>query len=158
MTTVVDTSALLALLYPDDEHNERASELLTAAASDDRLAINPVVHAELAADSTFGAVEELDYFLSDTGIVVDELPREVAFRAGETFAAYLDNRGATLQCPACGHEATHECPECGRTVTTRQHIAADFLVGAHAEQSGSLLTFDSGFFREYFDVDVRSVS
>jgi len=53
MTTVVDTSALLALIYPDDEHNERAVSLLTAAAEHGKLAVNHVVYGELAADSTF---------------------------------------------------------------------------------------------------------
>lgn len=158
MTTLVDTSALLALLYPDDDHNERAVRVLTDAAADGRLAINPVVYAELAADSTFTDRADLDYFLDDTGIVVDAVPDTATFRAGETFGTYLDRRGDELECPACGHATTHDCPECGRTITARQHIAADFLVGAHAESVGSLVTFDAGFYRDYFDVDVLCVS
>jgi predicted nucleic acid-binding protein len=157
-TTVVDTSALLALLYPDDEHNERAADLLQRAAEDGKLAINSVVYAELAADDTFGSREELDYFLSDTGIAVESLDREVSFRAGEAFQRYLSRRGDSLQCPACGTETTFTCPECGTEITARQHIAADFLIGAHAETADRLLTFDSGFYRDYFDVPVRTVS
>lgn len=157
MKTVVDTSALVALLYPDDEHNERAAALLREAAEGGKLLANTVVYAELAADPYFESRDDLDAFLDDTGIVVEEIPRDAQFAAGEAFRTYLDRRGEGLQCSECGHQATHECPECGATVTARQHVAPDFLVGAHAERADALLTFDAGFFRDYFDVDVRSV-
>lgn len=157
MTTVVDTSALLALLYPDDDHNDRAERLLTEAAAENRLVINPVVYAELAADSTFTDRDDLDYFIDDTGIETDEIPAETAYRAGEAFETYLSRRGEELECPGCGRATTFECPDCGRAITARQHIAADFLIGAHAEREGELITFDGGFYRDYFDVSVRTV-
>ncbi|MEF8786418.1 MAG: PIN domain-containing protein [Haloarculaceae archaeon] len=157
MTTVVDTSALLALLYPDDDHNDRAVELLSEASEAGKLTINPVVYSELAADEIFDTEENLDYFLSDTGIAVETLPRNVSFRAGQAFGTFLSRRGETLQCPACGTEITVECPDCDAAITARQHIAADFLIGAHAETAGSLLTFDSGFYRDYFDVDLSAI-
>lgn len=158
MTAVVDTSVVLALLYPDDEHNERASRLLTQAASDGRLSINPIVYSELAADSTFDGGDELDYFLDDTGIAVEEITSRIAFRAGEAFESYLSRRGQQLECPGCGRASTFECPDCGRTITARQHIAADFLIGAHAETASELLTFDDGFYRDYFDISIRTVT
>lgn len=155
--TVVDTSALIALLYPDDQHNERASTLLHEAYQEGALRINPIVYAELAADPFFATPEELDAFLDDTGIAVEELPREVLFAGGEAFQTYLERRGDGLQCPECGHTTTYECPECGAAITARQHIAADFLIGAHAEQADSLLTFDQGFYRDYFDVTCLAI-
>lgn len=158
MNTVVDTSAILALLYPDDEHNERATELLQDASEAGRLAINPVVYAEVAGDSTFDSREELDYFLSDTGIAIDSIEDAVAFRAGESFSTYLSRRGDTLECPSCGRETTVECQDCERELSARQHTAADFLIGAHGESADRLLTFDGGFYRDYFDVDIQSVS
>lgn len=158
MTTVVDTSALLALLYPDDEHSDRATELLSAATADSKLVINHVVYSELAADDTFQSRENLDYFLSDTGITVEDLSPDVSFRAGEAFDTYLSRRGEELQCPACGTETTVECPDCAETLTARQHVAADFVIGAHAEAAGRLLTFDDGFYRDYFDVELTTVS
>lgn len=158
MTTVVDTSALLALLYPDDEHNRRAKRLLTEAQQAGKLAINPVVYGELAADSTFGSRDDLDYFLDDTGIVVESISRSVAFRAGDAFGTYLDRRGDGLQCPNCGHETTFECPDCDEVITARQHIAADFVIGAHGERADALVTFDSGFYRDYFDATLRCIS
>ena len=61
-----------------------------------------------------------------------------------------------LQCSGCGHES-FECPSCDRPITARQHVPADFLIGAHAETADGLLTFDAGFFRDYFDLTVRTV-
>lgn len=158
MTTLVDTSALLALLYPDDAHNDRAVTLLSRAAESGKLLINPVVYGELAADETFADRDNLDYFCSDTGLVVEGLPRDVAFRAGDAFETYLSRRGDTLQCPACGTETEIHCPDCGTRIAPRQHIAADFLIGAHAEAAGRLLTFDRGFYRDYFDVELQTVA
>jgi hypothetical protein len=155
--TVVDTSALVALLYPDDRHNERAVTLLQSAAADGVILINPVVYAELAADSYFGSNEQLDAFLDDTGIVVEKLPSDALFDAGEAFQTYLDRRGDGLQCSECGHQTTYECEECGAPVATRQHVPADFLIGAHAETAEALITFDRGFYRDYFDVECRTV-
>lgn len=156
--TVVDTSALIALLYPDDSHNAAAASLLQDAAEAGALIVNPIVYAELAADSYFGTPEELDAFLDDTGIVREPLPDAAQFDAGEAFATYLERRGAALQCPNCGETATYTCPACGESITARQHIAADFLIGAHAEHADRLLTFDTGFYREYFDVDCRTIT
>ena len=151
--TVVDTSAVLALLYPDDDHNRRASNRVHEAAQKGALRINPIVYAELAADQFFSSPEELDAFLNDTGIILEELPREAVFVAGESFQRYLQRRGDELQCPSCGDANVYDCPSCGESITARQHIAAGFLIGAHAERADALLTFDQGFFRDYFDVD-----
>lgn len=155
--TVVDTSALLALLYPDDEYNRRAAALLQDAATTGPLLINSVVYAELAADPFFGSSGELDAFLGDIGIVIEDAPHDAVFAAGEAFRSYLERRGSGLQCPECGHQTTYPCQECGTSVTSRQHIAADFLIGAHASTADALLTFDAGFHRDYFDVNCRSI-
>lgn len=155
--TVVDTSALIALLYPDDTHNRRATELLHDAAEDGVLLIDPIVYAELAADAHFGSREQLDAFLDDTGIVLENVPRTAQFEAGVAFQTYLERRGNELQCSECGHETTFDCPSCGATISARRHLASDFLIGAHATTADALLTFDEGFFRDYFDVEVRTV-
>ena len=157
MKTVVDTSVVLALLYPDDVHNERAGDLLHEASEAGKTVLNPVVYSELAADSTFDSRDELDYFLSDTGLVMEPVTAAISYRAGESFRTYLDRRGDHLECPSCGRETAFDCPSCGTTISARQHIAADFLIGAHAETADRLLTFDAGFFRNYFDVSVQTV-
>jgi hypothetical protein len=71
---------------------------------------------------------------------------------------YLDRRGDRVQCPACGHETTFLCPDCDATISARQHIAADFFIGAQAEyEPDRLLTFDWGLFGTYFEVETLSV-
>lgn len=158
MRTVVDTSALIALLYPKDKHNQKASELLNEAYTEGGVFINDVVFSELAADPYFDDAEHLGRFLEDTGIRLDRLERQTLFRAGEAFRIYLEERGDELQCPNCGHKAVFDCPNCGSVIRGRQHIASDFIIGAHAEiQGDKLISFDVGFFKKYFDVKVSGI-
>lgn len=155
MKTVVDTSALLALLYPDDAHNERASSLLHEAYNRGALVVPDVVYAELAADSVFDERSDLEHFLTDTGLDRESPSSAALFAAGKRFQTHLDRRGEALQCPSCGERALFRCPSCDTEITARQHIAADFVIGAQAElDADALLTFDEGFYREYFDVEV----
>lgn len=155
MKTVVDTSALVALLNPDETHNERASDLLMRAYSDGAVVVAPVTYTELSADPYFETSDELDAFLDDTGIRIEEPNSDALFAAGDAFRTYLDRRGEQLQCSECGAEAVFECPDCEASVTARQHVPADFLIGAlAAEQADRLLTFDGGFFETYFSLDL----
>jgi len=156
MKTVADTSALIALLYPDDEHNERASKALGEARNDGAVVVSPVTYAELAVDSTFRHADEVDAFFDDTGVRVEEVEHETLFLAGEKFQEYLGERGDTLQCPECGEKTIFNCPSCGNEITAIQHLPSDFVIGAHAErQADALVTFDTGFFETYFDVETH---
>lgn len=49
------------------------------------------------------------------------------------------------------------CSDCGTDLSRRQHVVADFLIGAHAaEDADELLTLDGDFHRSYFDgLEVR---
>lgn len=158
MKTAIDTSIIIALRNPEERYNRKASELLGRAYREGSLCIHPVVYTELAAYPGIESGEELETFLRDTGIQLSTPERQTLFRAGTAFGEYLDNRGNHLQCSRCGHEAVFNCSSCGETVSARQHVPADFQIGAHAEKEADrLATFDKGFFSTYFDVETLSV-
>jgi predicted nucleic acid-binding protein len=150
VTTGVDTNALLALLY-DDDYADDSEAALRDSYREGPLVITPVVYAELAADGHFDTETALDEFLSDFSIRVEAPSHEATFRAGEAFREYLDRRPDGLSCPSCGEERTVTCASCGEPLTPRQHIAADFIIGAHAlADADALISFDSGFYGTYF--------
>lgn len=150
MTTAVDTNALLALLYEDD-YADASEDTLRRAYRDGRIVITPLVYAELTADGHFETASDLDRFLEDFSIQLDEPTQEALFRAGGTFQQYADRRPNGLQCPSCGTEQTVRCEECHADLTPRQHIAADFVIGGHATvDADALISFDTGFYRTYF--------
>lgn len=150
MTTAVDTNALLAILYQDD-HTAASEAALRRAYQEGRVVITPIVYAELAADGHFETETELDQFLEDFSIQVEEPSRAARFNAGVAFQRYTDRRPDGLQCPSCGTKQTVRCEECNESLSPRQHIAADFLIGGHATtDADSLISFDDGFYATYF--------
>ena len=156
MRAVVDSSALLAYLYEDDPHAELATKALETTYREGKLLIDSVVYAELAGEEGFADETEIDQFLDETGIDVESPSNAAMAAAGAAFTEYLSRRGDALQCPACGEQTTVSCPECGRRLEPRQHLSPDFLIGAHAAVDADvLITFDAGFYRSYFDVDIR---
>lgn len=156
MITAVDTNALLALLY-DDTHADAAEAALQRAYRDGKLVITPIVYAELAADGHFETSGDLDQFFADFSIQTVDASAEARFRAGEAFSDYASRRPDGFQCPSCGTEQAIPCGSCGTDLTSRQHIAADFLIGGHAAvDCEALISFDTGFYQTYFDsVSVR---
>lgn len=150
MTTVVDTNALLAILY-EDTHTAASEAALRRAYQEGKIVITPIVYAELAADGHFDTESELNQFLEDFSIHLVEPSREALFRAGHQFQRYTARRPDEFQCPACGSTQTVVCEECGEELASRQHIAADFVIGGHAiVDADSLISFDSGFYETYF--------
>lgn len=150
MITVVDTNALLAMLY-EDEHTDASEAALRRAYREGRVVITPIVYAELAADGYFETTSELDQFLGDFSIQVDDPSRKALFRAGEQFQQYTVRRPDGLQCPSCGKKQTVRCEACGENRSPRQHIAADFVIGGHATIDGdALVSFDTAFYETYF--------
>lgn len=150
MTTAVDTNALLALLYEDD-YTDASEAALRSAYREGRVVVTPIVYAELAADGHFDTASELDRFLEDLSIRLEEPSRKALFRAGERFQRYTARRPDGLQCPSCGTKRTVRCEECNGVLDPRQHIAADFLIGGHATgDCDALVSFDTAFYETYF--------
>lgn len=148
--TAVDTNALLALLYEDDHANASEAELRRAYRRG-RTVITPIVYRELAADGHFDTASELDQFLEDLSIRVVEPSREALFRAGERFQRYTGRRPDGLQCPSCRAKRDVRCENCSETLSPRQHIAADFVIGGHATvDADALLSFDTAFYGTYY--------
>lgn len=150
MITAVDTNALLAILY-EDAHTDTSEAELRRAYQQGRVVLTPIVYAELAADGVFDTATDLDQFLSDLSIQLIEPSRKALFEAGEQFQRYIGGRPDGLQCPSCGSKQAVYCDGCGEGLTPRQHLAADFVIGAHAAIDGdALVSFDSVFYETYF--------
>lgn len=124
MKTAVDSSVLFDIVKgaPGAPAAQTALERALAHGS---LCVCAVVVAELG--RYFSDEQDLRDFLQACQIDHDPLSMEAALEAARTMRSYARNKG------------------------TRERVAPDFLIGAHAiEQADALLTNDAGFFRNYF--------
>ena len=129
--TAIDTNVLLDIVEDDDGRARSALAALDAAAKTGALIVSPAVYAELRAHPGWSEVD-VDRYLSSFGIRVDWQPEESVWRtAGNVFAAYaLRRRRAGAGAP--------------------RRLIADFLIGAHAQARGGLITRDGAFFARTF--------
>lgn len=151
MITAVDTQVFLDVLLADPRFGTASAAALDRARREGSLVIGEVVYAELA--TRFPSRRELSRFLAETGVALVESSREALWRAGSAWKQYAASRRGTaeLRCPGCGQAFLCSCPGCGRTVAWRQHVIADFLIGAHAwTHADRLLTRDVAYFRRWF--------
>ena len=122
---LVDTNVLVDVLQDDPQWADWSIGQLRAQSKVHRLAINPIIYAELSL--TFATVEALDQTVADLGLVMIELPRPALFLAGKAFAQYRRQGG------------------------TKSNVLGDFFIGAHAAVSGhTLLTRDTRRYTSYF--------
>nr|WP_293195112.1 type II toxin-antitoxin system VapC family toxin [Ottowia sp.] len=121
----MDTNVLVDVLENDPEWADWSIAQLRAQAQIHRLAINPVIYAELSL--TFSTVEALDETLAALQIPVIEMPRPALFLAGKAFVKYRRQGG------------------------TKTNVLADFFIGAHAAVAGwPVLTRDVRRYAGYF--------
>ena len=124
MITLVDSNVLLDVLTDDPVWAERSSAAIARAADEGRLAINPIVYAEVSVG--YERIEELDAALPPDDFTRLPLPWAAAFLAGKCFARYRRAGGK------------------------RRSPLPDFYIGAHAAVEGlTLLTRDAGTYRTY---------
>jgi predicted nucleic acid-binding protein len=123
--TLVDSNVTLDLVTDDPKWGGWSAEALARAADESRLAINPLIFAEVSI--RFAAIEELEQLLPSKDFDRLEMPYEAAFLAGKAFLSYK-RRGGNRSAPL-----------------------ADFYIGAHAAVGGlRLLTRDPRRYRTYF--------
>ncbi len=126
MITAVDTNVLVDILEPDPRYGAASGDALTRCLADGTVVACDVVWAEVA--TVYGEKQaELLAALETLGIAYSEVAQEAALEAARHWHAYRSQGGS------------------------RQRIAADFIVGAHAlVQCDRLLTRDRGFCRGGF--------
>ncbi len=125
MLTLVDSCVLLDVITEDPRWFTWSADQLSAAANRGRIAINPVIYAEVSI--RFETIEALDEVLSPDTFAFRPFSREIAFLAGKCFLQYRSRGGAK----------TTPLP--------------DFFIGAHAAiERLPLVTRDTGRFETYF--------
>lgn len=122
---LVDTNVLIDVLEDDPQWADWSIEMLRLQSRVHRLAINPIIYAELSL--TFSTVEALDEAVVGFGVELAEVPRPALFLAGKAFVGYRRSGGQ------------------------RNDVLADFFIGAHAAVEGwPILTRDPRKYRQYF--------
>ena len=120
---LVDSNVLLDVFARDSEWYDWSTAALTDSYG--RLAINPVIYAEVSAG--FDHVEEVDRQLPEDDYLRLPLPYSAAFLADKAFLAYRRAGGI------------------------RRSPLPDFFIGAHAAvERLALLTRDPARYRAYF--------
>lgn len=122
---LVDTNVLLDLFTADETWGEWSAFQLRAQSQVHRLAINPIIYAEISL--AFDSISTLDDALDTLQIEVLEIPRPALFLAARAHVHYRRKGGV------------------------KGKILADFLVGAHAAVTDmTVITRDRDRYRSYF--------
>lgn len=123
-TVLVDANVILDVVTSDPAWYAWSSAALSDVADSSRLAINPIVYAQVSV--AFTRIEDLDAALRPDVFTRLELPWPAAFLAGKCFLAYRRAGGE------------------------RRSPLPDFYIGAHAAVAGMLLlTRDASRYRTY---------
>lgn len=152
----VDTNILLDVLIPNSDFVQASLDCLLQAGETSRLIVCETVFAELS--TQFPSVFTLRHFLDETGITLCPSSTAVLFSAGQAWKTYHGRTSRSkITCSKCGSKLNSSCSSCGYEVQVRQHMVADFMIGAHAlVAADGLITRDRGFYRGYFE-DLRLI-
>ena len=126
MTSALDTSVLVDVLWGDPKYGKNSRIALEVAAREGAIIASPVVVAELR--QAYRTDDEVTEMLFELGVHVTAIELEDGLYAGRVHRRYREAGG------------------------TRTRILADFLIGAHAlHRADRLIARDRGFFREHFE-------
>jgi predicted nucleic acid-binding protein len=146
---IVDTNVLVYIYSGIPNFGRRYAELLGNLSVKYNLVIPKLVYGELSL--VFSSVNQLNSFLSDTGIIIGDIEPEAYIVAAKRWDRY--NQRRVLICQRCGKKLEKLiCRECDGEIKIRQHILTDFIIGAYALQTEKkkLVTSDKGYYSTYF--------
>jgi predicted nucleic acid-binding protein len=122
---IVDSYIIFDLWDQDPVWGSWSAQQLRSLSTAHDLAIDAVIYAEISA--RFSSQANLDKAIDELGLIVLEIPREVAFLAGKAFQQYRRQGG------------------------NRTNVFPDFFIGAHAASLRcEILTRDSRPYSTYF--------
>lgn len=125
MTTLVDSNVILDVVTDDAEWGDWSASILSGAAQQGRLAINPLIYAEVACG--FDRIEDLEEALPSQYFTREPLPWAAAFLAARAFL-FCRRRGGNRPTPL-----------------------PDFFIGAHAAVADyTLLTRERRRYKTYY--------
>lgn len=148
-SVIIDTNPLAYIYAGIPDLGKKYALLLGDLSKSKTLIVPKIVYGELSL--IFRSEIELARFLTDTGIVVGDMPPEAYLEAARRWDTY--NKRRVLTCHRCGTKIpTMVCDKCGASIKVRQHILADFLIGAYAlhMQDQTIVTHDAGYYVTYF--------
>ena len=146
---VVDTNPLVYIYSGVPKFGRLYADLLGNLSAKYTLVIPKIVYGELSL--IFRHANQLNHFLSDTGIIIADIDPESYLLAAKRWAKY--NKRRVLMCQRCGKTLKKlGCSECNSEIKIRQHILTDFIIGAYARQmeERKIVTSDKGYFSTYF--------
>lgn len=146
MKISLDSNLLLDLLL--DQDNDSIEKLRKLLEKRHLFSICYMVYGELVPFFTLNN-RDINLFLSEMDISVEGCSLAEYSYAGKKWHEY--SRKKITRCPTCGKQTEMICKVCGGVIKLRQHILADFVVGAYSElRCHALLTRDYGYYQTYF--------
>lgn len=126
MTTLFDTSVLIAIAKPEEKFHDWAKQSFSRFKSEGPIVINDVIYAELSI--SMDSKDHLDQIIFDLGIERAPSTDQSLFNAGKRYLKHLKNGG------------------------TRSTVLPDFFIGALGQDNNiPIVTSNPNDFRGFFD-------